>query len=273
LGFTPVEKGVAKKPENWMDWEIYRNLKDRDLKKEGIFIGEGRFVVERMISAGCDILSILCLPDYTGDIAGVPKNRYPVIEKTKDELQQITGFRFHRGILAAARRLEFPDLDTWLPTLPPKAAVAVLPSISEAENTGSIIRSAVAFSLTGVALGPGSIDPLSRKAIRCSMGAVFDMPIAMFEGHDAAVTTLHQHGFHIIGATPSSRGESLRGFQFPGKSAIVLGHEADGLTPPWERGCDSYVRIPISGGVDSLNAGVAAGIVFYALARGRGTLY
>lgn len=251
--------------------EVFRNLKDRDLKREGIFIGEGRYVVERMLKAGCDVLSILCLPEYAGYFTELSGNRFPVIEKTKDELVQITGYRFHRGILAAARRPNFPDLGTYVASLPQKAALVVLPSISESENIGSIIRSASAFSLKGIAIGPGCMDPLSRKAIRCSMGAVFNIPVAVFTDHQSAITILHEYGFHIIGTTPSSRGIPLEGFHFPQKSAIVFGHEADGLKPPWDHACDTYLNIRISTRVDSLNVGIAAGIILYTLSEGSTT--
>jgi tRNA G18 (ribose-2'-O)-methylase SpoU len=256
--------------DGWNDgWlEVYRNLKEKDLKRDGIFIGEGRYVVERMLKAGCDILSILCLPEYAGYFTGLSGNRVPVIEKSKSELVRITGFRFHRGILAAARRPDFPDMSTYVATLPQKAALVVLPSISEAENIGSIIRSASAFSLNGIVIGPGCIDPFSRKAIRCSMGAVFTIPVAVFTDHQTAITILHQHGFHITGTTPSSEGIPLEGFHFPQKSAIVFGHEADGLKPPWDNACDTYLNIRISNSVDSLNVGIAAGIVLYTLSEG-----
>ncbi|MBN2534112.1 MAG: RNA methyltransferase [Spirochaetales bacterium] len=248
-----------------MECEVYGNLTDRDLKKEGIFIGEGRYVVERMIQAGCDILSILCLPEYTGYFTGLAKGRYPVIEKTKDEVSRLTGFRFHRGVIAAAERSRLPGMDTYLAALPGKAVLAVLPSISEAENAGSIMRSASAFSLDGVITGPGCIDLFSRKAIRCSMGAVFDMPVLVFQDHREAIAIIHRHGFHITGTTLSAKGKPLEGFHFPGKCALVFGHEADGLTAPWDTACDTYVTIPISSRVDSLNVGIAAGILFYLL--------
>lgn len=255
--------------EEWKmeDLKVYRDLKDRDLKKEGIFIGEGRYVVERMVCAGCDILSVLCLPDYAGHFMNLAKNKYPVIVKTKDELGRITGFRFHRGILAAARRPRFPGLNAFCSVLPHCASLVVLPFISEAENTGSIVRSASAFFMDGIITGPGCMDPLSRKGIRCSMGAVFEIPVAEYTSHNDAITTLHNHGFHIIGTTPSSLGEPLQDFHFPRNPAVVFGHEADGLPDPWDTACDLYIRIPISARVDSLNVGIAAGIILYELSK------
>jgi RNA methyltransferase, TrmH family len=260
--------------KDMIEWEVYKNLKERDLRKEGIFIGEGRYIVQRMIETGCQVLSLLCHPGCAAEFTGLSSNNIPVIEKTKEEMHQITGFKFHRGVLAAARRPEILDLDTLLEDLPSRAAVAVLPSVSEPENAGSIIRSAAAFSIEGIITGPGCIDLLSRKAIRCSMGAVFTIPRVSFSRHISAINTLHGHGFSIIGTSPSLDGESLNGepldsFRFPGKTAVVFGHESGGLPPPWDRECDTYLTIPVSTTVDSLNVGVSAGIIFYALAAAR----
>ena len=249
------------------DLELYKNIKDKNLQKENIFIGEGRYVVERMIAVGCEIFSVLCTPGNAGYFKKLANNKFPVIEKTKEELTRITGFKFHRGVLAAAQRPLIPDLKTFLTNSPNITTLVILPSLSEAENIGGIIRSATAFSLDGVLMGPECIDPFSRKAIRCSMGSVFAVPLAIYTRHKTAITILRESGFHIIGTTPSVSGKPLNNFHFPKKTALVFGQESEGLIPPWDSSCDTYLQIRISDKLDSLNVGVAAGIFFYEFSK------
>ncbi|MBN2440119.1 MAG: RNA methyltransferase [Spirochaetales bacterium] len=261
---------------------IYKNIKDKNLKDRNIFIGEGRYVVERMVNSHCSILSIVCIPDNKQYFTKLVQDTCPVIAKSKEELSHLTGFKFHRGVLAAAQRPQRRDLAAFLTTLqvrslqaktlhtrtlPESTLLIALPSLAEAENIGSIIRSAVAFSFQGILMGPGCIDPFSRKAIRCSMGTLFEIPLISFPDHSSALSTLQHHGFSIIGATLSATGEvkELENFSFPRKSVIVFGHESEGLIHPWDKKCDFYVRIRISSHLDSLNVGVAAGIFLHAI--------
>jgi len=250
-----------------MDLDIYRNIKDRDLKKNGVFIGEGRYIVERMLRSRFHLYSILCTPENFNYFKNKAENVCPVFQKTREELMAITGFHFHRGVLAAARRPVIPDLISFLTDSKNVSRLVVLPSLSEGENSGSIIRSAAAFSFNGIIIGPQCIDPFSRKAIRCSMGAVFEIPVISYSGHESAIEFLHNQGFHIVGTTLKDSGTLLQHYQFPPKYALVFGHESEGIDDAWNTGCDSFIRIKISGKVDSLNVGTAAGIILHKAAE------
>jgi tRNA G18 (ribose-2'-O)-methylase SpoU len=157
----------------------------------------------------------------------------------------------------------FPSLAEWLGGPPRPGTVVVCPQLTNEYNLGSVLRSAAALGAGALAFGPRCCDPLSRRALKVSMGAAFRLPLLLLDNEEADRRLLGARGFEVVGASPAPESQPLGDFRPTGPVALVLGEEAEGLPEPWRSGCDRLLRIPIRG--DSLNVAVAAGILLYAL--------
>jgi tRNA G18 (ribose-2'-O)-methylase SpoU len=262
-----------------MELDLFRDLRDRDLRREGLLIAEGRWLVERLLASGWEVLSVLCAPRFAGHFRELAAGRCPVLTADEERLAELAGFPFHRGVLAAARRPRFPSLAAWLsgeipvrPAGAPSGAATLLlcPRLTGEYNLGSIVRSAAALGAEALAVGPSCCDPLSRRALKVSMGAAFRLPLLTLEEESADLQRLRAAGYRIAGASPAPEALPLASWRREGPVALVLGEEAEGLPEPWARGCDLLLRIPMRAGVDSLNVSVAAGILLHALGPLRG---
>lgn len=250
---------------------LYRDLRDRDLRREGLLVAEGRWLVERLLASGWPVLSVACCPRFAEHFRRLAADRCPVLVVPEEELASVAGFRFHRGVLAAGRRPELRSLESLLQALPAGAEAATLvicPQLTGEYNLGSIVRTAAAFGAEGLAAGSRCCDPLSRRALKVSMGAAFRLPLLALGEEERAAGLLHAAGFRIAGASVAPSARPLASFRRPARLAVVLGEEAEGLGNPWEARCDELLTIPMPGGTDSLNVAVAAGIFLYALSRG-----
>jgi tRNA G18 (ribose-2'-O)-methylase SpoU len=185
----------------------------------------------------------------------------------------VAGFHIHRGCLALATR---PALPPWQGLAARAQTLVVLEQVGDADNVGSTFRSAAAFGVGGILLGPGCADPLYRKAIRTSMGAALSVPFASADTAaqpwPAALYALRTSGWCVVGLTPRADCPPL--WEMPGVStrlALVFGHEGDGLSDDALGACGQLARIPMAPGVDSLNVGVSVGVALYDATRARST--
>jgi tRNA G18 (ribose-2'-O)-methylase SpoU len=180
-------------------------------------------------------------------------------------LRAITGFRFHRGALAAANRrppTEWRAVSTtWL--------IVVAEGIGDHENMGSLFRNAAAFGVGAVLLSPSSVDPLYRRAIRVSMGHVLRVPWARLEPWPDALRDLKASGLRLIALTPEPSARPLPDLARSGPVALIVGAEGPGLSPEVLMTADERVRIPMADGVDSLNVATAAAIALHHVATRR----
>ncbi|MEE0785164.1 MAG: RNA methyltransferase, partial [Oscillospiraceae bacterium] len=193
----------------------------------------------------------------------------PAYLAPREVLAQLTGFYLTRGMLCAMVRPPLPDP---VALCAGARRIAVLEEVVNPTNVGAIFRSAAALGIDAVLLSAGCSDPLYRRAIRVSMGTVFQVPWTILQG-DAAWPTGGQallRGLGFQTAAMALTDESLPVFapQLAGlpKLAIVLGTEGDGLAARTIAGCDHTVKIPMTGGVDSLNVAAASAVAFYQLA-------
>lgn len=248
----------------------YRNLRDRTLRGEGIFVAEGRLLVHRLLNSAFPAESVLAAGQYAEEFARVTPAEVPLYLATERLLRRIVGFDFHRGALAAGRRRPLPTMVELLDGLAQhrRASVVVLPEVTKPENLGLIVRSAAALGAGGVLLGERSCDPLARRALRLSMGSVFEVPLARSVDLAADLFLLRrQFGYEVFAAVLDPEAEPLPDVRWPDRTAILFGNEFDGLSDHWLAGCGRRVTIPMRPGIDSLNLGVAAGIVLYELQR------
>ena len=243
-------------------------LVNRDNPGEGLFIAESPKVIHRALDAGCVPVSFLVDDrEMHGDAAPVLARcpNTPIYTAPFEVLTQLTGFKLTRGLLCAMRRPGFAPLEDLLAG---KRRIAVLDSVMNPTNVGAIIRSAAALHMDAVLLTPGCSDPLYRRAIRVSMGTVFQVPWAWLP--ENWLDQLHSLGYKIAAMALKEDTLSIRDprLQDVEKLAIVLGTEGDGLADATIDGCDYTVKIPMSHGVDSLNVAAASAVAFFQLGGG-----
>jgi tRNA G18 (ribose-2'-O)-methylase SpoU len=265
--------------------EAYAHVSDeRWLAARGSFVAEGRFVVERLLETGRFELESLLLnaAAFSALTPALGAVEAPIFVCPPRFFERLTGHHFHRGCLALARRPQ-PSDGTALAA--GARSLLVLDRVADPDNVGSVFRSALAFGVDAVWLGPGCAPPLSRKAIRTSMAATLRVPFAAFRAEpDPGLTTagrgnttaadgawphclagLSSQGFELLGLSPRAPAFDLRELDRRGLSRFVLlvGTEGEGLSAAVEALATRRVRIAMRPGVDSLNLGVAAGIALH----------
>jgi len=255
----------------------YQAVRDAELVRErGLFVAEGRLVVERLIEERRFTVQSLLLSEAAvraiePTLAALPPG-VPVYVCAAGDFLGITGYDVHRGCLALAARPAACSLDT---ILQHARTVVVLDGVTNADNVGGVFRNAAAFDVDAVLLDASSCDPLYRKAIRTSMAATLRVPFARLAGPASgwtiALAGLKDRGFTLVALTPAESARDLNEFaasERPDKLALLLGNESDGLSAASQAIADHRVRIPIRPAVDSLNLAVAAGIALHCLCSG-----
>ncbi len=237
----------------------------RSLEAEhGLFIAEGEKVIRRAIAAGYPVRSLLVADDKLATIADVAARcRAPLYVLPAAAVQELTGYRVHRGALASMRRLPLPP---FADVLAAARRVVVLEDIVDHANVGAVFRCAAALGFDAVLLSPRCADPLYRRAVKVSMGAVFSVPYSRAGDWRGVVDSLKQHGFRVLAMTPDPSATPIGEVPASPKLAVMIGSEGDGLSARWIAEADQRVRIPMSRGVDSLNVAAAAAIACYLLA-------
>ena len=250
--------------------ELYRSVRERDLVgRDGMFIAEGRVVLEKAIAADpASLVSVLVaahrLDSLSDVLAGLPITT-PVYAAGQAAMDRVVGFPIHRGILAIGRRPTL-DVDTLVARLPERALVVGLVGIANHDNMGGILRNAAAFGVDAVLLDDGCCDPLYRKAIRVSVGAALSVPTARAGDAAALVAILATAGFEIVALSPSGSVE-LDAFVPGPRTAVLFGAEGPGL-PAEVLARVRSVRIAMASGFDSLNVATTSGIVLHRAAAG-----
>lgn len=259
--------------------DVYARLSENQLlnrhePEKGIFIAESPKVIERALDAGCQPLSLLLERKHIEGQARDVIARcgdIPVFTSDFEILTQLTGFKLTRGVLCAMRRPPLPSVEN---ICGQARRIAILENIMNPTNIGAIFRSAAALNIDAVLLTPGCSNPLYRRAIRVSMGTVFQIPWTFLgnedsEWPDAGMKLLQKLGFRT--AAMALRDDSIpiddARLRTEDKLAILLGTEGDGLSPSTIANCDYTVRIPMSHGVDSLNVAAASAVAFWELGK------
>jgi tRNA G18 (ribose-2'-O)-methylase SpoU len=246
-------------------------------------MAEGRLVVRALLeSSDYRTRSLLVTDQARAGLADALERHVelPVYACSLDSLRGISGFNIHRGCLAVGERRAPPPLDALLALAPPGAPLVVLEGVGNADNVGAIFRNAAAFGASAVVLGPGCCDPLYRKALRVSIGAVLRVPWTTTSEWPRALEEIKAWGYVLAALTTASGataiGEADLGQPAPGESgavrprgvALLLGNEGAGLSAEAKRMADRHVRIPMMPGVDSLNVAIACGIALHETMRG-----
>ena len=242
-------------------------LLNREHPEEGIFIAESPKVIERALDGGYEPLSFLMEKKHiTGEGAGILARcpHVPVYTAEFDVLTRLTGFQLTRGMLCAMRRRPLPTVEELCRG---GKRIAVLEGVMNPTNMGAIFRSAAAFCVDAILLSSNCTDPLYRRAIRVSMGTVFQIPWT-FDPQWPHGGILRELGYKTVAMALREDSVSLRDPRLKAEErlAIVLGTEGDGLADLTITDSDYTVRIPMAHGVDSLNVASAAAVAFWELA-------
>ncbi|RAK58355.1 RNA methyltransferase [Phenylobacterium hankyongense] len=251
--------------------EGYRAVRERDLAgREGLFVAEGRVVLEKLVRGGRHPLrSVLLAEARVGALedvlAGLPAT-VPVYVASQGVMDAIAGFPIHRGILALGERAP-RAAQALLAGLPPQALVVGLCAIANHDNMGGLFRNAAAFGADAVLLDADCCDPLYRKAIRVSVGAALTTPFAQLDRGTDLVQALAGAGFEVVALSPQGETE-LRAWRPAARTAVLFGAEGPGLAPQ-VLARTRTVGIAMAGGFDSLNVATTSGIVLHHLAAAR----
>jgi tRNA G18 (ribose-2'-O)-methylase SpoU len=252
----------------------YFQLTDMDLRTSfesahGLFIAEGTKVITRAVAAGYPLRSVLVGESRRADLPSLPTGDAPVYVVSDETAERLTGYRVHRGALASLARKE-------LPAVADLAAVSdrvlVLEDLVDHANVGAIFRSAAALGVDAVILSPRCADPLYRRAVKVSMGAVFVIPYSRMTAWYDGLAELRTAGFRLLALTPDAAATPIAAVNPGGRTALMLGTEGDGLTSRWLREADQPIRIPMAAGIDSLNVVAAAAIACHWLATTPATI-
>jgi TrmH family RNA methyltransferase len=254
--------------------EIYRTLKrPQQHREQGFFVVEGDKVVNRFLQSNLRAVSVLVVSDLLDFY-------YPLIEKRPEKiniyttsaplLKAIVGFRYHQGIMAVGLVPQPRSLEQILSVLIEPAIFVALDRLESAENTGVIVRNCVANGVQALIIGENSTDPFLRRAVRNSMGTLFNLPVIYSE---KLTTTLGQlrnsHNFQIIAAHPRTQSQNIFSVDLCKNSCIVLGNEGVGISSDVLSQCDIEACIPMVSSVDSLNVACASAVILYEVTRQR----
>ncbi len=235
----------------------YRALKERTVIEGGRFVAESERVVRRLIESGLGVESVLLTAPRLATLADALGGPFPVYLAPQAVLDGIAGFPVHRGCLALGLR---PPAAA----IPPGArTIVALEDLTDVDNLGAIARHAAAFGADALFLSPRCADPFYRKAIRVSLGAVFEVPIVRAQRWPQDLIALRDGGVAVAGAVLDPDATPLERFVRPPRLALLFGAEGPGLSPAARAACDHRVTIRMSPGADSLNVATAAALFLY----------
>lgn len=264
---------------NAPELDVYARLTENQLlnrhePQKGLFIAESKKVVERAFDAGCVPVSLLLEKKHINGEAKDIIDRCPdtpVYTAEFNVLTQLTGFQLTRGMLCAMYRPKLPTIDEVCKNA---RRIAILENVVNPTNIGAIFRSAAALNMDAVLLTPACSNPLYRRAIRVSMGTVFQIPWTYIGTEnntwpEDGMMQLKKLGFKTAAMALSKESVNIDNPQLLAeeKLAIILGTEGDGLATSTIADCDYTVCIPMSHGVDSLNVAAASAVAFWQLGK------
>jgi tRNA G18 (ribose-2'-O)-methylase SpoU len=252
----------------------YNSLKGKFLERDGIFIAEGEKVVRSMVESGCRVASCLTasgsIIKYKSLLRIMKKREVPIYVAADEVIEEIIGFRFHKGIMAVGycpKKLMLPNV---LKRYTRPLFLAALNGVNDPQNVGLIARNAAAFGAQALIVDHATYDPYYRKAVRVSMGTIFSLPVCYEDDLGSSLIKLKKkYDTRIIAATPGMDANDISEVDLSGNICFVFGNEDKGISRKVLSMADEKVRIPISKAVDSLNVASASAVCLYEASRHR----
>lgn len=259
---------------NIPELSLYRDYNENQLKKinepnPGVFIAETEIVTERAIEAGYEPISMLLDEGVriNGHDLMLKCNHIPIYIAEHEKLVNMTGYNLTRGVICAMKRKPLEDAGRLLLNT---NRIAILEEVMNPTNVGAIFRSAAAMGINAILLTGGCADPLYRRAIRVSMGNVFNVPWTYIKGScNDEIERLKEDGFFTGALALNDNSISIADpiLKEQKKIALVLGTEGTGLRKETIEACDAAVKIPMKEGIDSLNVAAASAVAFWEIQK------
>jgi len=251
----------------------YRTMRQQlEHRRQQIFIAEGEKVVRRLLESRFTVVSVLLPQKWLTNLEPLLKSRPEEIDvyvAEKELLETLTGFSMYQGLLAMGRIPSLATLDAVLQTSPRPFLFAAVDGLTSAENLGVVVRNCAAFGVQALLVGETSNSPFLRRAVRSSMGTIFQLPVVELANLAEALQELRRQHIRCVAAHPHTDRKLLFQADFASDCCIVFGSEGYGLSPEVLAACHEAVAIPMSAGVDSLNVGSAAAVFLYEAQRQR----
>lgn len=248
----------------------YRNLKDRELAREGgRFMAEGELILRRLLASDFPVESVLLEEHRAAELAPLVPAGVPVYVAPRSVFRHIVGHKFQSGILAVGRRKPYLTVDQLVERAGgERSTLVICPEIASVENIGSLIRIAAGFGADGMLLGERCHDPFWRQSVRVSMGTIFKLPLARSQDILLDLKRLRETwGYELAATVLDADAEPLETAPRGSRLGILFGNEAQGLDPASIAASDRRVTIRMREGIDSLNVAIAAGIFLYHFTR------
>jgi tRNA G18 (ribose-2'-O)-methylase SpoU len=244
---------------------IYRALKATNQTRWlDQFVVEGQRLMSRLLESRFPVVSILITDRYEPKCAGELPEAVPTYVVPHSWIEAVVGFPFHRGVLACGARRPWPPLAELVSVHDRRLFLVICPKLSNPENLGAIARIGDVFGIDAILAGPECPDPLSRRVLRVSMGAVLRLPVLVADRLlDAARWLSQTAGVELWAALADPAAQPFENLPPPQRLGLVLGDEHEGIDPQWRDLCRRAVTIPMRPGASSLNVAVAAGILIY----------
>jgi tRNA G18 (ribose-2'-O)-methylase SpoU len=254
----------------------YRTMRRQaEHRQQGIFVAEGEKVVRRLLESKFDVVSVLLPERWLQELEPLLRGRpedIQVFVADKPLLETLTGFSMYQGLLALGRIPAMSTLSEIVLRSPSPRLLAAADGLSSAENLGTLVRNCAAFGVHALLVGETCSSPFLRRAVRSSMGAIFQLPVVETTSLVRALKELRQDRIRTIAAHPHIAGRTLSQADFTTDCCVVFGSEGYGISPPVLAACDDVAAIPMPPTVDSLNVGSAAAVFLYEANRQRTTV-
>jgi len=254
----------------------YRTMRRQfEQRAAGIFVAEGEKVVRRLLESRFRVVSVLLPESWCRKLEPLLAARPEAIRvfvAEKKLLESLTGFSMYQGLLAVGMVPPPPALADLLAAAGRPHLLAAVDGLSSAENIGSLVRNCAAFNIQALLVGETCGSPFLRRAVRSSMGTVFQLPIVETASLTETLDYLRTRGLRTIAAHPHADGQTLPQADFTKDCCVVFGSEGYGISPPVLAVCDDAAAIPMPPMVDSLNVGSAAAVFLYEANRQRGRM-
>jgi tRNA G18 (ribose-2'-O)-methylase SpoU len=241
-------------------------------REQGIFVAEGEKVVRRLFESNFGVVSALMPERWLTELKPLLEVRPEMVRvfiAEKELLETLTGYSMYQGLLAVGRIPAQASLEQILANSPQPHLLVAVDALSNAENLGALVRNCAAFEAHALIAGETSSSPFLRRAVRSSMGTVFQLPIVETPDLLHCLTTLRERGIRCVAAHPHVEKRKLSDADFTRDSCIIFGNEGHGITQDVLALCDDAVAIPMPPTVDSLNVGSAAAVFLYEAKRQR----